>query len=179
VDDFEGTAFITQNLILDPRQSKIVDLILVPVCTSTDVLNPSVHVETDDEDAYVPLIINIEGVYVDEDNCAFYYNESVCNSPYYIRIEGGKSYSIDLSKWFYDPDSDNLQYSYSNSANLEIKINKNTATIKPKDSWKGTEKIEFYASDEKGGKASSNAFYVHSVTGSPTFWDGLLKLLGI
>jgi len=177
--DFSGTAFISPNLLLNPKEAKIVDLVLVPECTSTTVLNPQVHIETDEEEAYLPLIININGTYIDSDNCYYYYNETICNSAYYLKMGKDKTYSIDLSMWFYDPDSDYLQYSNTKSPFLDVEINKENANIKSRDGFVGTEKVVFYATDGKGGLAESKTFYVHVISQGSSFWEQFLGFLGI
>jgi hypothetical protein len=179
VKDFEGTAFITPNLMLNPKEAKIIDMILVPECSGTITLNPVVHVETDDEEADIPFIINVNGTYIDSDSCNYYYNDSVCNSPYYIRINKGGSYNLDLSKWFYDPDTDKLEYTASKSSNLDITISGSKARIKQVNDWLGTEKITFSANDGKGGIAVSKTFYLHAVSQEESAWNKFLNLLGI
>jgi hypothetical protein len=178
VDEFEGTAFITPNIMLNPKETKIIDFILTPECSSTTILNPKVHVETDDEEAEIPVIININGTYVDSDSCSYYYDNTICNSPYYIRVAKGETYVLDLSKWFYDPDTDKLEYSFTKSANLDIEISGNKAKIKAREDWQGTEKILFYANDGKGGKAESKMFYIHVVSEEASFWNKLISFLG-
>jgi hypothetical protein len=177
VKDFEGTAFITPNLMLYPKEAKIVYLNLVPECSGETTLNPRIHIETEEEEADIPFIINIKGTYIEPDSCSYYYNESVCNSPYYVKIPGGGSYSIDLSKWFYDPDTDKLEYSASKSSNLEISVSGSKAKIRPIGGWLGTEKITFTATDGKGGKAVSKTFYAHAVSQEESFWNKLLNFL--
>jgi len=164
VKDFSGTGYITPNLQLNSKQSKKVDYTLMPDCSQAGDFNPSIHVETQDEseEAVIPAILHIEDTkYLEENDCEYYYDKSVCDSAFYIRFDEDTTYEMDLSKLFYDPDADKLEYTTSRPTNLQINIKGTKAKIKPLKDWYGTEEITFYAIDGKGGKAESKKFYFH------------------
>jgi len=174
VKDFHGTAYITNDLLLAPKESKVVEYILSPECSVIGDINPRIVVQTEEEQAEVPTIIHIQGTFIDENSCEYYYNESICNSEDYIKFSD--SYKIDLSRLFYDPDGDKLGYTATDGQNIDISINKNIATLKPKNGWSGAEELVFSASDGKGGFAESRKFYIQ-VTKSKGFFSRLYDWL--
>jgi len=164
VKDFSGTAYITPNLLLASKQSKIVFFTLIPDCSLAGIINPKIHVETEDksEEADIPVILKIETILpqVDESKCESFYSKTICESNYYLRFNEDTTYNLDLSKWFYDPDGDKLTYSTKQGVNLDVQLKGTIAKIKPRRDWYGTEEILFYATDNKGGKAESKKFYI-------------------
>ena len=96
-----------------------------------------------------------------QNQCLTFYDESVCDSSYYIRFDEDTRFKLDLANWFYDPDSDDLEYSASEVDNVKLKISNNLVTLTPEKNWYGIEEIVFYADDGKGGTAESRKFYVH------------------
>jgi hypothetical protein len=164
VKDFTGTAYITPNLLLNSKQSKIVSYTLLPDCSLVGIANPKIHVETEDksEEADIPVILKIESTQpqIDDTKCESFYSKTICESNYYLRFNEDTTYNLDLSKWFYDPDGDKLTYSTKQGVNLDIQLKGEIAKIKPRRDWYGTEEVLFYATDNKGGKAESKKFYV-------------------
>jgi len=65
-------------------------------------------------------------------------------------------HSINLEKYFQDPDGDALTYSATSTNNIQIEIIGNTAHLTPTRGWTGEEKTTFIADDQKGGKINSN-----------------------
>lgn len=181
--DFKGIVYITPNVYLLPKESKIIDYMLEADCSLLGNYNPKIHVETQDgsEEADIPIILHVEnGNYVDESECRFYYNESVCTSPYYIRMNKNTVYKFDLSGRFYDPDGDKLLLGVRENKNLAVDINKNIATIEPKKGWYGKEEIIFYADDDHGGEAYSEKLYfqVLDIEEESSFLSFLANLFG-
>ncbi|MFH0875948.1 MAG: hypothetical protein V1859_08470 [archaeon] len=102
--------------------------------------------------------------YVDNDNnnCTLHFaNESLCESSLYHKFNMNTAYSLDLSKYFYDPDSDRLTFTKSDSKNITVIIKENIAKLVPKKDWFGFESISFSADDNKGGTANSGLFIFH------------------
>ena len=63
VTDFEGLGYITQDLYLSPKQSKIIQYILIPDCSLHGTLNPKILISSGDEEAKIPLILHINDAY--------------------------------------------------------------------------------------------------------------------
>lgn len=178
IKNFKGTAYITPNLELSPKQSKIVQLKLIPDCETTGILNPKIYIETEKEEAEMPLILKInQGNFIKQDDCLYYYNSTVCDSSFYIKFKKNTQYKIDLSKWFYDPDGDQLSFSAKTGNKLEISIKRNTAYLKPEKNWYGKEEITFFATDSKGGKVQKT-FYTHVVNKEQSFFEKILSFFG-
>ncbi len=166
IKDFSGTGYITPNLQLASKETKIVYYKLVPDCSLTGTINPRIYVETQNsnEEAEIPVILKIDpGNFIGQSECSYYYNTTICESNYYVKFNEDTTYKIDLSKWFYDPDGDKLIYSAKEGVNLNINIKGSIAYLKPTRDWFGKEEIVFYATDEKGGEAISRKFFVHVV----------------
>ncbi|MEM3374497.1 MAG: hypothetical protein QXE31_04725 [Candidatus Woesearchaeota archaeon] len=176
IKNFKGSAFMTQNLVLNPNEYRIIKLKLVPDCKDIGNFNPFVVVETNKEEALLSLQIKIISTnIVDENNCEFYYDSELCQSAFYIKLKKNSIYKIDLSKWFYDPDGDKLTFTSNNPDNFEIIIKKNIAYIKPNKNWYGAKEIAFTAEDSKGGK-TTKVFYFHVLNQEKTFWEKVLSI---
>ena len=69
-----------------------------------------------------------------------------------------KTHKIDLSKYFHDPDNDQLFYSSTAVENITITIDNTTAiaVLKPEQDWHGKAAVIFTADDRKGGVIKSN-----------------------
>jgi PGF-pre-PGF domain-containing protein len=65
-------------------------------------------------------------------------------------------HTINLSKYFFDPDRDNLYYTHTELENIFIYYEENQAILVPKPNWHGSEFVIFTADDRKGGKIESN-----------------------
>ncbi len=65
-------------------------------------------------------------------------------------------YTMDVSKYFKDPDSDKLSFSASQLEHISIKIEGPKAILVPEHNWYGQEKVVFTATDNKGGFADSD-----------------------
>lgn len=63
---------------------------------------------------------------------------------------------INLSKYFSDPDEDELVFKNSELENFIVEYEGGTAKIKPKRNWFGEETVVFTADDGKGANVSSN-----------------------
>lgn len=178
IKNFKGIGYITQNLVIYPKDYKIIILKLVPDCKDIGNLNPFIYIETNKEEALFPLILKInkkeekinETDNFAENNCQYYYDNSICSSAFYLRLKKNSIYRLDLSNWFYDPDNDKLVFTTNNPENFEIKIKNNIAYIKPFNSWYGAKEIAFTADDSKGGK-STKVFYFHVLNQDLTFWE--------
>lgn len=86
--------------------------------------------------------------------------------------------TLDLGRYFSDPDGDTLTYTYTPVENIIVTISGNTATLTPTKDWHGEATITFTANDGKGGKVSSNAvaLFVRDMP-EPTFWTNVLAAL--
>ncbi len=178
VEDFEGIAYISPNVIIPGEQVRKINLILMPECDFIGKHNPKVIVETTEERAEFPLLLDVLPVDVDKItpyDCLYYYNESVCNSDRYIRFYQGTKYIIDLDELFYDPDGDKLDYS-ADSLNLNVKIRNSKATITPLYDFYGSEQIVFYAEDPEGGTARSEVFYFHVLSNGRSYIENFVLL---
>lgn len=163
VEDFKGTAYLPPNLIIPSKEIRKINLILMPECEFSGSINPKIIVETLEEKAKLSLILNVLPVEIQtitENDCLFFYNETICNSEDYIKFYQGTKYYINLDDLFFDPDGDKLEYS-ATSLNLDISIKKGKAKITPLYDFYGAEQVVFYADDLKGGKAQSKTFYFH------------------
>jgi hypothetical protein len=178
LDDFVGTAYMTESVLLNPKAKKTVSLKLSPDCKVTGDTIPVVVVETQerDEEARLPLSLQITGSPVDKYDCKSVFNATECDSNRKLALAKGTAYKLDLSKWFYDPDGDNLEFSLKEPVNLIITLKNTTAEVKPKDGFIGTEAVIFTASDKKGGKAESKRFYFEVTDKEESFFDKLLKI---
>lgn len=64
-----------------------------------------------------------------------------------ITLQSGKKETIDLSKYFSDPDNDSLTYVTIKPLNLSVTISGSLVTIEAPQDFTGTREISFYASD--------------------------------
>jgi len=88
--------------------------------------------------------------------------------------------TIDLSKYFSDPDMDKLYYSNTELQNINIDYKDNKAVLTPLKNWHGSEFVIFTADDMKGGKVESNLvkLTVKDVSKTSLFikiWDWISK----
>jgi hypothetical protein len=175
--DFAGTLHITPNLYLMPGEARIVNYRLVPDCSLSGEINPHIIVEARDsfEEAQIPVILRIEGIYIDASSCEYHFNSTICESDYYLRFNQNRVYNLDLSNWFFDPDGDKLEYGARENINLNIDIKGSKVSIRPVRNWHGTEQVVFYADDGKGGVASSARFYVHVIETKDSFFQRLFR----
>ncbi|TKJ17302.1 hypothetical protein CEE44_02080 [Candidatus Woesearchaeota archaeon B3_Woes] len=63
---------------------------------------------------------------------------------------------INLTKYFLDPDMDELYYTTTELQNIRIVYEEGNAILIPKRNWYGSEFVIFTANDMKGGKVDSN-----------------------
>jgi hypothetical protein len=177
VEKFTGTAYISPNVIIPAKESRIILFSLSPCGTSGDI-NPMLRIETDNEIASLPILIHVQEVPMkDEGECSFYYPEDICTSPYYIRFYQDRKYSLDLSNWFYDPDQEMLSYQ-AESAELDVRIKEDIAELTPRRGFSGASEVVFTARDEAGGSVSKS-FYFHILKaeqGTQTPW---LLIIGV
>lgn len=64
--------------------------------------------------------------------------------------------TIDLNKYFSDPDSDALNFTATKVSNIDVQINAGVAYLTPDYDWSGQRIVTFTADDGKGGVAQSN-----------------------
>ncbi len=69
----------------------------------------------------------------------------------------GTVHSIDLAKYFKDPDGDKLSYTAVGEKHITISFSGTIAYMTPEPGWTGEERVTFMADDHKGGIMSSNA----------------------
>ena len=178
VKDFEGTVYLSPNVIIPSKEIRKINLILMPDCKFSGTLNPKIVVETDKETAELSLLLNVLPVKfetITQKDCLFYYNESVCNSNNYIRFYQGTKYILNLDEMFFDPDEDKLEYS-ADAFNLVVKIKNGKAIITPLNDFYGSEQVVFYADDLKGGKAQSQTFYFHVLSNGKSSFENFILL---
>ena len=92
--------------------------------------------------------------------------------------ETGKQHTLDLNKYFQDPDGDALEYVYTETDNIEIWVQDSTAYFLPDLDWSGQETTVFTADDGKGGIIKSNPVVL--VVKKPIFpaeYAGYLKYI--
>ncbi len=182
VENFDGLAYITPNLKLNPGNIAQVRYILQPNCNSSGILTPEIVVETSSKKAIVPVVLTVNKTkqeVIDETKCETHFNSTVCDSNYYIRFYEDTKYELDLSEMFYDPDEDELEFGYSNGFNINIKLRDNKATLLPQKNWYGTEEIIFTAEDGRGGYAQSKNFFIHVIDREEiSFFQWLSNLFG-
>jgi PGF-pre-PGF domain-containing protein len=65
-------------------------------------------------------------------------------------------HSLDLSKYFKDPDNDELTFTTTETSHITIDIAGSTAFMTPETGWTGEERVRFSADDGKGGVMTSN-----------------------
>ncbi len=70
-------------------------------------------------------------------------------------------YTLDLNKYFTDPDKDWLEYTASQPAHVAVIIKGSVATLIPEHNWAGFDKIVFTATDQKGGYDDSPFIVLH------------------
>lgn len=73
-----------------------------------------------------------------------------------FEMEAGKNLTINLSRYFIDPDGDKLSYSNSELEHISIVYSGDNATLIPENGFIGSEFVIFTADDGKGGKVDSN-----------------------
>jgi hypothetical protein len=64
--------------------------------------------------------------------------------------------TIDLSKYFSDPDYDKLYYTNTELQNINAFYTNNLVSLVPHKNWVGSEFVIFTADDMKGGRVDSN-----------------------
>ena len=64
--------------------------------------------------------------------------------------------TIDLNKYFSDPDSDPLNFTATKISNIDVQIKEGVAYLTPDYDWSGQRIVTFTADDGKGGAAQSN-----------------------
>lgn len=175
IENYVGEAQVPTDIFLPGRSAVMINFGLTPKCGKSGDFNPRLVVETANEKAKLPILLHVLPVdLLDEEDCSFYYNASVCGSNSYVKILQGSSYVIDLSEMFYDPDGDYLKYSVEYSGAAKIWIWRNKATIKPRFDWYGKEEIVFIAEDGKGGKAESRKIFLHVVPNRKSYAQNFL-----
>ncbi|MFH2020835.1 MAG: hypothetical protein ABIJ34_05445 [archaeon] len=158
VTDFTGTVYLSPEILISGKESRIMHISLLPECDIIGNLNPKIIIETENENAIIPLLLHASGDVISESECRFYYNESICNSLYYKRFYQDNKLSLDLSEYFYDPDQDILSYKTRDNLNLDVKFRKNIAEISARNGFFGSENFIIEAEDGNGGK-TENQFY--------------------
>ena len=66
-----------------------------------------------------------------------------------------EQYTIDLGRYFEDPDADWLEFTATQPAHIAVSIADGKAVLTPEKNWGGEDKIVFTASDQKGGVVDS------------------------
>ncbi|MCM2325251.1 MAG: hypothetical protein NDI94_02220 [Candidatus Woesearchaeota archaeon] len=159
LNNFKGVVYHIQQLTLKSKESRQINLKLQPDCGSIGRLYPYLTVTSGNQKANLQLVMDVSGA--DNTQCRYYFSETECSSPQYIRIMQGSSATLNLKEWFYDPDKDDLTYSVESSG-VSVKISEEgKAVLRPRWDYIGAEEVVFKADDEKGGIASSRVFYVH------------------
>lgn len=74
---------------------------------------------------------------------------------------------IDLNDHFYDPDSDELTFGYTETENFNVDVDAGRVTMTPKAGFVGEEEIVFFAQDTQGGRISSPPVTLRALEGSP------------
>jgi len=96
-----------------------------------------------------------------------YKGQNICNSSLYHKWYKNQVYKIDLSKYFTDPDNNNLTFSAKNQKDFTIEINGNIAEITPNKDFTGVNEVIFIAKDTQGLSATSSRFVLHVVEKEP------------
>ena len=65
-------------------------------------------------------------------------------------------HSLELNKYFNDPDGDSLDYHFEGVQNIDVQINNGIIYFTPDQGWSGQRVITFSADDGKGGVVKSN-----------------------
>ncbi|MBW3001670.1 PGF-pre-PGF domain-containing protein [Candidatus Woesearchaeota archaeon] len=65
-------------------------------------------------------------------------------------------HSLELNKYFSDPDGDKLDYHFESPPNMDVQINNGIVYFTPDQGWSGQRVITFTADDCKGGEVKSN-----------------------
>ncbi|MBN1503132.1 hypothetical protein JW930_06305 [Candidatus Woesearchaeota archaeon] len=93
--------------------------------------------------------------------CANFLPEELCESEFYIPWQEDQTYSLNLSDYFSDPDSDKLSYSVSELEDINVILQQDLVTFVPEKNWYGIREAIFTAQDENLARAYSPAFYLH------------------
>jgi hypothetical protein len=185
IADFKGTAYLSQNLVVNPKKTVLINFVLVPDCRSSGIINPRIIVETENERATLPIMIDVIPIDIIEPyECEYYYNSTVCEGQDYLKFYESTNYDLDLSERFFDPDADRLKYS-AQALNLDVKFRGEIAQIKSRWDFIGAEELVIKADDGKGGKAFSKIFFVHVIDNNRSklenffayYWPHLLLVL--
>lgn len=91
-------------------------------------------------------------------------------------------HSLDLNKYFNDPDGDELNFTFNELENIDVWVKDGVVSFMPDYKWSGQRTIVFTATDGKGGKISSNPVrLVVKKTIFPKEYIGYLKyvLIGV
>jgi len=78
-------------------------------------------------------------------------SERICNSEYYLRFDEDTAYTMNLSKWFYDPDGDVLEFGMPWHDYIRFSVDNNQLQIVPEKGWYGYTEAIFTAEDSQGG----------------------------
>jgi hypothetical protein len=81
-----------------------------------------------------------------------------------------RTYQINLTEYFVDPDKDNLTFTSSQPADVDVHIKGTNALLTPRHGWSGTNRIVFTAYDAKGGSADSELMTLNIVRMKPVGW---------
>lgn len=183
--DFKGTAYLSQNTVVNPKQTSLINFILVPDCRTSGVINPKLIVESKNEQASLPIMLDVIPIdIIEPDECEYYYNSTVCLGQDYLKFYQSTNYELDLSERFFDPDEDRLKYS-AQALNLDVKFRGEKAQIKSRWDFTGAEELVIKAEDGHGGKAFSKIFFVHVLDNDRSklenffvyYWPHLLLVL--
>jgi len=92
-------------------------------------------------------------------------------------------YTLNLEQYFNDPDMDVLSYTASQPYHIDVKIEGNTAILRPEHNWAGEEQIVFTANDDKGGVADSPVMTLKVLKKQPVgvmgYWNVYCKHINI
>ncbi|MBW2994313.1 PGF-pre-PGF domain-containing protein, partial [Candidatus Woesearchaeota archaeon] len=91
-------------------------------------------------------------------------------------------HSLDLSKYFNDPDGDELNFTFNELDTIDVWVDSEVAYFMPDYKWSGQRTIIFTATDGKGGEISSNPVkLIVKKTIFPKEYIGYLKyvLIGV
>jgi hypothetical protein len=106
------------------------------------------------------------------DESKFYEESSGIAGPMFHEWKQNSQYTLDLSTYFSDPDSDELAFSASQPDHIQVKVDGSKVTLTPEYGWSGKEYIVFTASDSKGGIADSEALALNVIKKKPIgFFD--------
>ena len=112
----------------------------------------------------------------------------VADSPIHVKgippqmWDQDTQHSLDLKKYFNDPDGDTLEFSFNDVTNINVWVKDSTAYFMPDYLWSGQRTVTFTASDGKGGEIQSNPVrLVVKKTLFPKEYVGYLKyvLIGV